>query len=392
MPSLTNQYPMPTTDLSVSASNVTQCRRPRVLHVVNGEYYAGAERVQDLLGQHLPRSGCDVGFVCVKADQFVKQRQCQSVPLEVASMRHPWDVAGVTEISRILRDGGYDIIHSHTPRSAWAASAAAKSNGCPFVHTLHDVSLGGPANIARRAINAWTISLVRKADMVTTVSMSTADLADRLQLGKRRRKILNGVPAARSGFRRIKPGTNAIWNLGTAALIRPCKGIEILVRGVAELRKRGCPVRSTIVGDFHTDAYRQDVMKLVADLGIGDGIKFVGFQNDVPTQLEKFDLFVIPSVGPEGLPMVLLESMAHGLPAIASAVAGIKEVVDEGVDGVLFSPGDAAELADKVELFLNGSFEYQTMAENARERHHREFSANQMASQFAKIYQDLLSP
>ncbi len=87
--------------------------------------------------------------------------------------------------------------------------------------------------------------------------------------------------------------------------------------------------------------------------------------------------------------MVLLESMAHSLPTIGSAVAGVRDVVRPGVDGLLFPPGDDAALADAVESFVSGEVDWSSMASAARERHADEFSAQRMASEFAEVYRAL---
>ncbi len=389
---LTNQDLALQTDAPVPLVVARRTGEIRVLHVVNGQYYAGAERVQDLLAQHLAEAGCDVGFACVKADQFPLKRQCQDVPLVRTPLSYPWSAGAVGELVRIIREQDYGLVHSHTPRSAWAAARAAKIVGCPFVHTMHDVSLGQPANLARKAVDSYTISRLRSADFVTTVSQSTASLAERLKLGKQRRMILNGVPAARPGFKRSVPGGSSpegTWNLGTVALIRPCKGVEVLIRAVANLRNRGCPVIATVVGTFSTQQYQREIMELVERLGVAEVIHFVGFSSDVPALLETFDLFVMPSVGPEGLPMVMLESMAHSLPTIGSAVAGVGDVVRPGVDGLLFPPADDGALADAVESFVSGKVDWCAMSEAARDRHANDFSAHRMASEFKQVYRGL---
>ena len=390
---LTNQALTNQTDAFVRCVTTATTRPLRVLHVVNGEYYAGAERVQDLLAQHLPETGCDVGFACVKADQFPLQRQCQDVPLEQTARSYPWSAAAGGDIARIIREHPYDIVHSHTPRSAWAAARAAKVTGVPLVHTIHDVSLGQPANWARKVVDRYTISQLRNAEFVTAVSPSTLDLAQRLRLGQRRRMIRNGVPAARPGFHRTAPGQSNAgrqWNLGTVALIRPCKGVEVLIRAVATLRRRGCPATATVVGTFDSQQYQRQIMDLVQRLDVAELIDFAGFSSDVPAHLEKFDLFVMPSVGPEGLPMVLLESMAHGLPTVGSDVSGIGDVVRPGVDGLLFPPGDDEALADAIETFISGEIDWKSMSDAARDRHAEEFSAQRMAMEFAQVYRELL--
>ena len=358
-------------------------RTLRVLHVVNGEYYAGAERVQDLLAQHLPQFGCEVGFVCVKPDRFPTARHCCDVPLETVRVRHPWSRRAIARLANIVRDGGYDLLHSHTPRSAWAALAAGRRTGRPVIHTLHDLFLSQGGSVARRLFHRHTIGRLRHADHVTAVSPETLELAKQLRLGGARSMVRNGVPAADVALDRPAP---EVWTIGTVSLLRPCKGVEVLIRAMARLRQQSQPVRATIVGRFYTRKYEREVRALVDALGVGDVIDFVGFSDDVPGHLETFDLFTLPSIGPEGLPMVLLEAMAHGLPTIGSDVPGIGDIVHDGADGRLVPPGDDRALADAVADFMGGRLDRQAMAQAARARHAAEFSATRMAEEMAQIY------
>jgi glycosyltransferase involved in cell wall biosynthesis len=178
--------------------------------------------------------------------------------------------------------------------------------------------------------------------------------------------------------------------LGIVGLIRPCKGIEVLIRALGELRDRGCDVKLVVVGTFHEPGYEREVMELVASVGVEHLIEFVGFTSDVPAQLRRLDLFVMPSVGPEGLPMVLLEAMAHGLPAIGSDVPGIADTIRHDKDGLIFPNRDHAKLADAVEAFITGNADYLQMSCTVCSRHAAEFSASRMAGEFAEVYREVL--
>src|SRR6185295_9775017 len=90
----------------------------RVLHVINGEHYSGAERVQDLLARQLPQFGFDVGFACVKPARFPSARETTTAPLAELPMRGRFDVRVVGQLVDLVRDGNYKLLHAHTPRSA----------------------------------------------------------------------------------------------------------------------------------------------------------------------------------------------------------------------------------------------------------------------------------
>ena len=360
----------------------------RVLQVVNGEHYAGAGRVQDLLALHLPQFNCETAFACVKPDVFPAKRQSQQVPLHEIPFRHPFHRSAVVRLAEVIDRGDFDIVHCHTPRSSWAALSAAKMTGRPVVYTMHDVffSLGG--NVGKRLQNQYSIMRLRKADFVTTVSPESMQLAEKLGLGKRRRMILNGVPSACPLIERRLP--NGVWTLGFVGLIRPCKGIEVLIQAMAKLRQRGCDTRLVVVGTFESSQYEEQIRALCSTIGVADQIEFVGFSDDVPSQLRKMDLFVMPSVGPEGLPMVLLEAMAHGLPSIGSNVPGIVDTIRHGRDGLIFANRDHEQLADAVESFVKGQTDWETISQSVVARHAAEFSASRMAREFAGVYQGVL--
>ena len=124
------------------------------------------------------------------------------------------------------------------------------------------------------------------------------------------------------------------------------------------LRSQGMPVRLRAVGDFETAEYRRQVVRLGEDLGLAGAVDWVGFQRDVDSQLAQMDLFVLPSLFGEGLPMVLLEAMSAGLPVISTRVEGIPEAVRDGREGLLAEPGDANELAAAIGRVVCGQVDW----------------------------------
>ena len=96
----------------------------KVLHIINGEHYAGAERVQDLLAGQLGSLGYPVGLACVKPDQFPKLRQAADAPLYEVPMRSRFDLWPVRRLIAIIREEGYQLLHAHTPRTLLLATLA----------------------------------------------------------------------------------------------------------------------------------------------------------------------------------------------------------------------------------------------------------------------------
>jgi glycosyltransferase involved in cell wall biosynthesis len=130
----------------------------------------------------------------------------------------------------------------------------------------------------------------------------------------------------------------------------PAKGQALLIEAVAELARRDVDVRLTIVGD---GPQLKELRELAARLGVSANIEFAGAvgQDEMPFYYARADLFAMASFA-EGLPVVLMEAMASGIPVVASQITGIPELVEPGVNGVLVAPGRADDLADALEDLL----------------------------------------
>jgi glycosyltransferase involved in cell wall biosynthesis len=102
------------------------------------------------------------------------------------------------------------------------------------------------------------------------------------------------------------------------------------------------------------------------------------------------DLFVLPSLFGEGLPMVVLEAMSAGLPVVASAVSGVPEAVRDGVEGLLVEPGNSAALAAAVGRFVSREVSWNKLGSGALLRHAECFSDLRMAADVARVYDSVL--
>jgi len=365
--------------------------RGRVLHVINGEHYSGAERVQDLLAERLPDSGFSAAFACVKPDRFLNRRKPRWVPAFATPMKSKWDLRPVRQLVELIRDGQFDLVHAHTPRTALVTAIAATICRVPLVYHVHSPAARDSTHRLQNRLNAIVehVSL-SKASALIAVSRS---LGERLRRWRRYRDrvfvVPNGVPCCEPRPNRSPGDTH--WTLGTVALFRPRKGLEVLLEALALLAWQGTPVRLRAVGDFETPDYRQQILARADALGLQDAVEWTGFARDVPRQLNRMDLFVLPSLFGEGLPMVVLEAMAAGVPIVATHVEGIPEAIRDEQDGLLVAPNDPRALADAVTRFLSGDVDWSATRSNAMERHARHFSDVSMAAGVAEVYRRVLS-
>ena len=363
----------------------------KVLHVINGEHYAGAERVQDLLALRLGELGFEVGFACLKRGQFAKVRRATRARLHEVVMRHRFDMRPVAQLVRIVRTEGYQLIHAHTPRSALIAAIVSKLTGVPMVSHVHSPVARDTTRRVRNWLNVIVERLsTRRASALVAVSESLGGYVGRRKAARDKVTVVpNGVPAAAPVD--MTDAAPAIWTIGTVALFRPRKGLEVLLHSLAKLRALGFPVRLRAVGSFETQEYEAEIKSLAHRLRVAQFIDWVGFTEHVNAELACMDLFVLPSLFGEGMPMVVLEAMAAGVPVVATRVEGIPEAIRDGIDGLIAEPDNPDDLVRAIGLVVRGDVDYRAMRQNALSRHAERFSDRAMAQGVAGVYRRVLA-
>lgn len=365
--------------------------RNRVLHVVNGEHYAGAERVQDLLGGALPWFGYEVGFACVKPGQFSVARKNRGVPLVECRMGRRFDFRPVGGLVRLIRERGYELLHAHTPRSLMLASAASVFARVPLVYHIHSPAMADTTSRLRNRTNAL-LERMSLAFASHLIAVSNSLRQRYLGLGfspDRITVVSNGVCCGTRLPPRERSADEPVV-FGMAALFRPRKGLEVLLKSMADLLAGGHRLRLRAIGQFETREYEQQVKSLAVDLGVDQAIDWTGFSSSIEHELAQIDCFVLPSLFGEGLPMVILEAMASGRPVIATNVEGVPEAIRHGETGLLARPNDPASLAQTMKRVLDGSVDLQALVQGAALDQRERFSVCSMARRTAEVYDRVL--
>jgi glycosyltransferase involved in cell wall biosynthesis len=359
--------------------------RVATLHLINGQHYSGAERVQDLLGLRLPEHGFQVDFACLKSGQFGPMRQSQSARLHVMPMRNRWDLTVLRRLRALVEQYEYRIIHAHTPRTVMIGSMLARRTGIPLIFHVHSPTSRDSTRAWQNRLNHW----IEKRSLRSAVAMIAVSHSLRqhmLRMGHTPDRLVvvpNGVPTAALSRRPAPQGT---WTLGTVALFRPRKGIEVLIEALAACVQRGMDVQLRAVGPFETPEYERHIRQLVDRLGMASHIAWTGFAKDVRAEFARMDVFILPSLFGEGLPMVVLEAMASGVPVIATRVEGIPEAIRDGIDGLLVEPGKTGALSSAVGRLIGHPQRWSDLRRDAHGRQERYFSDQSMARGVADVY------
>ena len=183
-----------------------------------------------------------------------------------------------------------------------------------------------------------------QVDRLRAVISVSASVSDDLRTAHPTLPIFDVLNFAPLDVRPVKPAPAGPVVIGTLGRLHANKGIDIMLKAFARLRDKGVAARLSIAGD---GPEMPALRRLAADLGLDDHVEFTGWVSPAAGYLTTLDLFVLPSrVEPFGL--VVAESMAAGVPVVASRIDGPREILKGGALGRLVSPQDDAALADAI--------------------------------------------
>ncbi len=362
-----------------------------VLHVINGEHFSGAERVQQLLGKQLPVQGFKAHFACVKPGKFrvlcgLPENSVIDVP-----MRGRFDFTVVRQLMNHITANSVELMHAHTPRTALVTSMVAWRTGLPWIYHVHSpTSRDSTRGIVNRLNSFIERYSIRNCNCIITVSASLAREMQRLGANAERVvTVANGVPANKpiDATTRI---AHSNWRLGMVALMRPRKGVEVALHAMQRLKELGCPVSLELIGGFETPEYDQQIRALIVQLNVSDCVQLSGFTKDAPAAIRQLDALLLPSLFGEGMPMVVLEALAAAVPVIATSVEGTPEVIRDGVEGFLAEPRSVDSLVEKILQMASDRSAWVAMSDRAQLRHREAFSDLRMAEGVAAAYNSVL--
>lgn len=287
-------------------------------------------------------------------------------------------------LARLMRVEKVDIIHGHGFKSDLLGLLAARISGCRMMTTPHGWSLEADRKLQLyEKLDRWSF---RYMDLVCPLSAELAEGISGLVKPSRLRLINNGVDIdeVRAAVS-VSAGKSAGFTIGFIGQLIQRKDLMTLLAAVSRLRAAGVDVCLQIIGE---GPKREPLQEEASRLGLTGKVEFHGFREDAAAYLKTFDLFVLPSLS-EGIPRCLMESMAAGVPLVASDIPGNRNLVIPGESGLLFAPGDSRELAEKIAFMVSHTDEAQRMVQNALAKVEAEFSSRRMAREYSALYTEL---
>ena len=367
----------------------------KVLHLISGGDTGGAKtHVHSLLAGLTPR--IQVKMVCFTEGPFVEEARALGIDTQVFPGRNFF--ANLKQLTQMVRDEGFDLIHSHGSRGNMMAAFLAKKTGLPTVSTVHSDYrldyLGRP--LSRLTYGTINTLALRKLDYRIGVSDAMVDLLIERKFDPEKLfAIYNGLdftprpPAMRREDYLRSVGLEADADCviaGIAARLDPVKDIATLIRGFAKAHQAAPKLRLLIAGDGQEMA---NLKQLAADRGVANEVCVAGWVHDTDSFYNALDINTLTSIS-ETFPYALTEGARAGLPTVSSKVGGVSYLIDHGSNGFLFPPGDADALAGHLVTLAQDAGLRKAMGQRLYEKAKREFSIEATIQRQLEIYEAIL--
>jgi glycosyltransferase involved in cell wall biosynthesis len=326
------------------------------------------------------------------------------------------DLAALVRLRRLVREGHFDLVHTHAAKAGFLGRLAARSAGVPAVlHTPHtfpfervDTSLAPLYRMLERKAAKW-------CDRIVLVAPSQREVALRAGLCDEERLVVveNGITppadppeALRRRYREelgLGEGTPAV---AFVARLTPQKDVQTFLSMAAELCRELPELRAFVVGRAGRPRYLRSLRPrpgaeawrvLVDGAPAGEGVpwsaslpaRVLGERRDAAELVAAFDLVILPSRY-EGLPYSLLEAMACRVPVVASDVTGNRDVIEHGRSGWLAEAGDVAGFGRGVRALLADDGRRREVGAAARERVLASFTEERFLRGMTRLYDSML--
>lgn len=358
----------------------------RILQISDSVDWSGGTNQLYLLQQSLIKNGYNVILVSPPESELSKIAFKNNWAAKEIKMRQDYDLIAARQIGRIIAENKIDLIHAHHPKA----------------HAISLLATLGKKNVSlivtRRVIHAmrknpfsyWKYNS-RKISRLIAVSEEVKK--NLLSIGVKDEKIIVIPDAVDVDYYRVKDNTKirqsfnippAVPLVGTVANYSDYKGHTFLLEAAKKVISHNPGVKFILAGRD-----TEKLLPLVKEFGITANVILAGFRQDVPDILAGLDVFVLPSLK-EGLGSALLEAMAAGVPAIATRVGGMLDVIEDGKNGLSVPPSDALALEKAITNLLNNRPFALKLAENGYRTVQEKFAQEKVTKKIVAVYENCL--
>ncbi|MGL6075178.1 MAG: glycosyltransferase family 4 protein [Fimbriiglobus sp.] len=367
----------------------------RIVHLTASSFFGGPERQMLGLAQALPAE-----FACQfllfseggKYAEFQAQIRAAGFPAECLTADAPHFLATLRALTAKLRDAHAQVLITHGYKSNILGRIAARRTGIPIV----SVSRGWTWENRKMQLYTWLDQRHLKfIDHVVAVSDGQRDKVLACGVPPQRVTTIRNSSRLASFTQRDPSGERQLRSYLPASVERivlaagrlsPEKGFDVLLRAAQEVLEADSGTGFVLFGEGDE---RAALTALANELNLGERFVMPGFTKELDTLIPWADVVVLSSYS-EGLPNVLLEASAAGVPIVATRVGGVPEVVEEGDSGFLVEAGHHEDLARRLIQLLWDADRRRVMGEAGRERMQAMFTFEAQAQSYMRLLEQIV--
>ncbi|WP_048600528.1 glycosyltransferase [Rubeoparvulum massiliense] len=371
----------------------------KVLHVIGGGEYGGAEIHVLNLCKSLSRLGVEPVIICFYRHRFAKQAEELGFQVHVLDQFGRFDWRLLSELRRLIFSIEPFVIHTHGVKANFFTRLAVQGmeENFPLITTVHSLlRFDYPKKTSYWGALALEKLTRRYVDRFIAISHHIAqDLEGQGVDPKKISVIHHGLDLDLFSLDQREERRQRLrqeWGLqgdefviGTMSRLVAVKGIDSLIRAASTLLPQFPQLHIIIGGDGDE---RNELQRLAQESGYAERIHFIGFRDDVADVLTSFDLFVSCSFS-EGFGLSILEAMAMQLPVVTTGVGGIMDFLQDKKNGRLIPVGDQAALAAVLTELIDQEEERRQLAQQARLDVEEKYTLLRMAEETKNLYLQL---
>jgi glycosyltransferase involved in cell wall biosynthesis len=320
--------------------------------------------------------------------EFIQRARQKGLQLEILEQSGTLNRSLFQSAEHLIDKYKINLIQSHGYKSHLIALYLHYYRNIKWLSFVHGWST---ENIKVRLYSLLELILIRFSDKVIAVSPSIKSTLSKWRVNNVI-TILNAVdknelPGRIGGtvLRRNLGISESNIVIGTVGRLSPEKGHKLLLKAISKIKHNG--VKLLIVGD---GPLFDELKKLCSDLRLNTTVLFCGYDQYIKDYYEALDLLVLPSLK-EGLPNVVLEAMAFGVPVISTDVGGVREIIIDNENGWIIQAGSVQSIADKVQEVLADKPRLNVMKDNILATISTKFCADKRAEEIINVYIELIS-
>jgi len=370
--------------------------KTKVLIVISNLEFGGAQRQIVELVNNIDRTRFDL-HICSLSNYVPLAKQfIEGTPVHIIHKRAKFDLSVVAKLILLLRKYRFTAVHSFL----FDAEIACRVAGALSLLPIKVIGSERNANYTLKKIQKKAHRLTKgMVDLLVANSQSGADYnASQTGIAAHKyRVVYNGVDTSRFYLRDKKVAREAlgidtnVMLIGMFASFKAQKNHPVLIEALQQLKVTGMPFKLLLVGEMlhgglhGSDDYSESLKEQIKSSGLQEQVIYLGNQDQVELIYPACDFTVLPSLF-EGTPNVVLESMACGVPVIATRVSDNDRIIKNDFSGAIVEVNDVAQLSSKIKQFIDQPAWLADIAKNARLEVESRFSSAQLAENMQKIY------